>query len=696
MSIPKFLKTVSLLILLLSLSFIETQAVSYRISDLIVDSSGFSSSDEPFELRLSFSMKSISGFGRKRFKVELGDNDLSANLNSDDAINISLDSTDSDLADIEMNIPNVNANSDQDNSRVKLVISYFISSTKQGDPLIEETVNINLGDSFSNGNSSKGSGATSINNELKDQRTEEEKIDARLDRKAEDETYLAVIEVNDISYSLEFDSDGVTSFDAPGNLGDFSEDLIKASRNRVSDRAKRFQIIIHHDSNLIPDTEAATFQEDNSAIVSSLFIGTNLEPDDYELTDQERDSMESFPEKEFLYDITDKFTFSVFEDTRSSTRNSSLSQSIFYADIEDSLTQNLQKLVFRIKTRKLINSLDANIVFPFNTKATDNFNIDLKGILATNESIELSQQNILLIPVESEKKNRISLKTKDPLNLSIDFAEGLDLASVDSNQATLSGISYRSRFSEFADDVKDSLLRTNIEVDDSSIISSSTSLSFDFDLKVDARRNALLLRKELFRDTISKNLFLNLFFAAKNSSGLELEIESLYDDVITLSILDEPKIERETKAKARFRSKEKKNGETIEDLRLAFFYSNILSRRRDPLELDIKFLDAADNELSGNVFTIPNISKLRDVFTNTEDATFISRRKIKLNAETVDASNSPLGESFMAEARTAAKLELSLRRATAYLNSLNLSDDDEINSILNDFTNRRIVIEIKR
>ncbi|NQY81012.1 MAG: hypothetical protein HRT47_11940 [Candidatus Caenarcaniphilales bacterium] len=682
----------------LTFAFSVQAAVPYRISNFSVDSSNFNNVGEGFELGIDFVMRSVSGFSSKRFDVRVAGQSVSAQLSGPGAFILTPEADNPKVADIEMTLDNVIIQAGANTRNVEVEVSFFLNASRSGEPLVTKRITIDLGSIANDDDGGGSNGGGQGGKDFRDKKSaREKKFENRIDRKVDDDTFITVIEVLDESFNMTFGPGGTIAPIPPEtDLSQFTDEQRNATVNRISLLPKRFKIIIHHDKESVPETEAATFQVDNSPIINALKIGTNLRPDNYVLSEKEQAILDEDPDAELFYDITDRFNFQIFTDTTNSSRNSELNQTVFYADITDDLVRNIQTFKFNINARKLVNSLEAGIGLPLGTKPKDSYKLALDGLLLTNEESTLSSNEVLLIPQTTEKKSRLSLLSHNPLNLSISIAENSNLETVDSNKSRLSGFAYKSRFFNGDEEIRDNLFRSQIIVDDSSISSDSSSLSFDFDVNVSGRRNILLCKKEMFRDSIVKSLYTDLSFLGTNTSELAVNVDASIDEEIDIKVLDDPKFVRPNKARAKFNSKEKR-GETRRTLRLGFSYSNILASREDPLVLDLKFLDDADSEISGFVYSIPNISKIKDAFTNTrDDIPLVYRRSLKLKKDTLDASGVTLGDLFLDEAANAAKVEISLRRDASYLESLDLPNDDEIESILENFTDRRIIIDVRK
>ena len=554
-------------------------------------------------------------------------------------------------------------------------VNYYLTENRANNPLISRWFTFKPSTS-----SRSGGGQTDIDDKKK---TKEEKVLDRIEEKANDENYLAVLELEDLSHTIELDDDGdlepLTNLDK-----EFSDEEINETKNRVSDTVKRFSIKVHHDPDFIPGVQKDLFQENNNAILSALKISYG-----------DKDDEENEPEN-----ITSKFSFYVLEDTKASSRNSSKNETTFIAESDEDALEIKQRLTFKINVKQLLNKSDANLSLPANAKAQDVYNIDLKGLLVEAATLDLESTNIVFVPSAGTKKNSVLLSSKEPLIFTITLDEG----SVDSiNPANTtyekSGISFSSGKNQDDDgnNINDLLLPFNLNSDAVDISLVNNTISVNIDMSMDKARNTLLKKKELFTKN-SNQIFIPFSIEGENSSAIPVDISDTLDsEDINIIFIDDPKFLNTKKAKAKFVSKTKKNGDLVEFLQLNYKYSNILAAREDALELDIKFLNESGQDISGTTYTLANVSGIKDKLSaDTKKVNHRRNKKLKLNSSFIAKGDTPLGAAFMTEASTAAQVQLTLRRSEEYINSLGDIVDDEITAIFNDFTERRFTVSIAR
>lgn len=440
------------------------------------------------------------------------------------------------------------------------------------------------------------------------------------------------------------------------------EDSSSLKKNIVSLNPKKFTVSIYHDTNLIPGVEKDLFDPKKTPIIKALRV--------FQVKDDSRT------------EITDEFTFIPITDTGSSP-SSNKKLSIF--ETNERILKDAQTLQFRIDMSNFLDSLGSSVVIDPAAIKSDRSELKITGVPITVTSLATSTSSVIFLPKPSTDSSKFIVQAKDEINITGKIPNNInasgELASISFNKE---GFSYQTLN-------KSTLFPFTAKAEKDNILINATDISFTVNLSLNQERDALISKREIYQKNVARTLEIPFSIIKKDIDNLDLDISGILKKSLSLIIVDSPRFIQTRSAKAKFRNRVK-NNEVLRSLNLSFSYSNTHPRSVDPLVLEMHFLNEAGLEIDPTkVFKLANISRIIDKNTTSDNKVSHSLRFNRiLKATTLDADAKPLGEEFFDLADEAAKLEIRLKRADSYLNTLGIIFDDEVNASLAD-TNENVL-----
>ena len=444
------------------------------------------------------------------------------------------------------------------------------------------------------------------------------------------------------------------------------EDASTLSKNTVSLSAKKFTLNVYHDTNLIPGVEKDLFDPKKTPIIKALKV--------FQIKDGIRT------------EITDEFTFTPTADTGSSP-SSNKKLSVF--ETNERIIKDSQVLQFRIDMSNFLNSLGSSVVIDPNAVKNDKWEIKINGIPVSVTDLSTDTSRVIFLPKPSADPSKFIVQAKDEINITGKIPANLNATGeLESINFTKEGFSYQTL-------KKSSLFPFTAKTEKEDVLINATDLAFSVDLSLNKERDALISRREIYQRNVARTLEIPFSIIKKDADALDLDISGILKKTVNLVIVDSPRFVQTRSAKAKFRNRVKAN-EVIKTLNISFLYSNTHPRSVDPLILEIRFLNAAGLEIDpSKVFKLANISRITDKNTASAGTVPHSMRFNRLlRTSTLDASAIPLGEEFFNLADEADSVQLRLKRSEAYLNSLGIIFDDEVNASLADTSENVIKLSL--